>query len=105
MHTDDAQPAPVRSTDPRTGAYSYGTDPFVHAIDFLAALKKDGLIFPASSSLDARTARARWSTGVAGLFFDGPWNIGVIKDQFKAFIDSESRKWGAIIQRVGITVD
>lgn len=25
--------------------------------------------------------------------------------EFKAFIDSESRKWGAIIQRVGITVD
>lgn len=77
----------VGATDPRTGAFSYGTDPYVHAIDFLGALKKDGLIFPASSSLDARTARARWSTGVAGLFFDGPWNIGVIKDQFKAFID------------------
>lgn len=25
--------------------------------------------------------------------------------EFKAFIDSESRKWGAIIQRVGITID
>ncbi|MGW7681001.1 ABC transporter substrate-binding protein [Kribbella sp. NPDC054772] len=75
------------ATDPRTGAYSYGTDPYVHAIEFLASLKKDGLIFPASSSLDARTARARWSTGVAGLFFDGPWNIGVINYQFKVFLD------------------
>lgn len=25
--------------------------------------------------------------------------------EFKAFIDAESRKWGAIIQRVGITID
>ena len=75
------------ATDPRTGEYSYGTDPFVHAIEFLVSLKKDKLLFPASSTLDARTARARWSTGVAGLFFDGPWNIGVIKDQFKAFVD------------------
>lgn len=75
------------ATDPRTGEYSYGTDPYVHAIEFLVSLKKDGLLFPASSSLDARTARARWSTGVAGLFFDGPWNIGVVKDQFKPFVD------------------
>jgi multiple sugar transport system substrate-binding protein len=72
---------------PRTGEYSYGTDPFVHAVEFLLSLKRDGLLFPASSSLDARTARARWSTGVAGFFFDGPWNIGVVKDQFKPFLD------------------
>jgi multiple sugar transport system substrate-binding protein len=72
---------------PRTGEYSYATDPYVHAIEFLASLKQDGLLFPASSSLDARTARARWTTGVAGLFFDGPWNIGVVNDQFKPFLD------------------
>lgn len=77
----------VGSIDPRTGEYSYASDPYVHAIEFLQSLSKDGLLFPASSSLDARTARARWSTGVAGLFFDGPWNVGVVNDEFEGFLD------------------
>ena len=59
----------------------------MHAIDFLASMKRDGVLFPASSSLDARTARARWTTGIAGLFFDGPWNVGVVNDGFKQFLD------------------
>lgn len=73
--------------DFRTGAYAFHTDPFVNAIEFLLSLQKDGLLFPASSSLDARTGRARWSTGAAGFFLDGPWNIGVIVDSFKPFAD------------------
>ncbi len=71
--------------DFRTGEYALHTDPFVHALEFLLSLKKDKLLFPASSSLDARTGRARWSTGTTGFFFDGPWNIGVIVDSFKSF--------------------
>lgn len=74
-------------TDFRTGEYAFHTDPFVNALEFLLSLKKDGLLFPASSSLDARTGRARWATGVAGFFFDGPWNIGVVVDNFKTFAD------------------
>ncbi|TWD84701.1 multiple sugar transport system substrate-binding protein [Kribbella amoyensis] len=77
----------VGSMDPRTGEYAHARDEYVNAIEFLVSLKKDDLLFPASSSLDARTARARWSTGVAGLFFDGPWNVGVVNDQFKPFLD------------------
>ncbi|MFE9958090.1 ABC transporter substrate-binding protein [Micromonospora sp. NPDC005299] len=73
--------------DFRTGAYAFHTDPFVTAIEFLLSLKKDGLLFPSSSSLDARTGRARWATGTAGFFFDGPWNIGVVVDSFKPFAD------------------
>ena len=30
---------------------------------------------------------------------------GGTADEFKAFIDSESRKWGEIIKKVGITID
>ncbi|MGA8114290.1 MAG: extracellular solute-binding protein [Actinocatenispora sp.] len=71
--------------DFHTGEYAFHTDPFVRALEFLLSLQKDKLLFPASSSLDARTGRARWSTGTAGFFFDGPWNIGVIVDSFKPF--------------------
>ncbi|GAA2756393.1 ABC transporter substrate-binding protein [Actinopolymorpha rutila] len=76
----------VGGVDPRTGEYTYGSDPYVHAVEFLQSMKSDGVLFPASSSLDARTARARWTTGIAGVFFDGPWNVGVIKDGFKQFL-------------------
>ncbi|QFY12139.1 extracellular solute-binding protein [Nonomuraea phyllanthi] len=73
--------------DPKTGEYAYASDPFVHALEFLLSLVRDKVVFPASTSLDARTARARWATGVAGMFFDGSWNVGVVNGQFKQFID------------------
>ncbi|MBF8184251.1 extracellular solute-binding protein [Nonomuraea sp. K274] len=73
--------------DPRTGEYAYAGEPFVQALEFLLSLVRDKVVFPASTSLDARTARARWATGVAGMFFDGSWNIGVVNGQFKQFID------------------
>ncbi|MEV0618482.1 extracellular solute-binding protein [Nonomuraea sp. NPDC050404] len=73
--------------DPRTGEYVYDTEPFVQALEFLLSLVRDKVVFPASTSLDARTARARWATGVAGMFFDGSWNIGVVNGQFKQFVD------------------
>lgn len=78
---------PGGGIDLRTGEYVLHTDPFVNAIEFLVAMKKDGVMFPASSSLDTRTARARWATGVAGLFFDGSYNIGVLKTGFQQFVD------------------
>jgi len=74
-------------TDLKTGAYVYGSDPFVQALEFLVSLQTDGSLFPASSSLDARNARARWATGVGGMFLDGPWNVGVVKGNFAEFID------------------
>lgn len=74
-------------TDLKTGEYVYGSDPFVQALEFMVSLQKDGSLFPASSSLDARNARARWATGVSGMFLDGPWNIGVINGNFKEFTD------------------
>ncbi|MEU6721404.1 extracellular solute-binding protein [Nonomuraea sp. NPDC046802] len=73
--------------DPRTGEYAYAGEPFVQALEFLLSLVRDKVVFPASTSLDARTARARWATGVAGMFFDGSWSIGVVNGQFKQFID------------------
>ncbi|TDD23878.1 ABC transporter substrate-binding protein [Nonomuraea diastatica] len=73
--------------DPRTGDYAYAGDPFVQTMEFLLSLVRDKVVFPASTSLDARTARARWATGVAGMFFDGSWNIGVVNGQFKQFVD------------------
>lgn len=74
--------------DHATGEYLYNSEPYVQAIEFLLSLQDDGSLFPASSTLDARTGRARWATGTAGMFFDGPWNIGVIQTEFEDFIDN-----------------
>lgn len=70
-----------------SGEYRYDADEFVHAIEFWTAMKADGSLFASSTSLDARTARARWATGVAGFFFDGSYNVGVVKGSFKTFLD------------------
>lgn len=74
--------------DWRTGAYAYGTEPFVRAVEFLLSFQRDGSLHPASSSLDARQGRARWAAGEAGLFFDGPWNSGVIKGSFPQVLET-----------------
>lgn len=73
--------------DWKTGAFAYHSDAFVQALDFLLSLKKDKVLFSASSSMDARKGRARWAAGSAGFFFDGPWNIGVVVDDFAKIAD------------------
>lgn len=70
-----------------TGEYAYHTEPFLQAIEFLLSMQQDGSLFPASTTLDSRTARARFSTGAAGLNFDGPWCIGVIANDYAEFAD------------------
>lgn len=74
-------------TDPKTGEYRYHADQVVQAVEFLRSFQGDGSMFPASTSLDARTARARFSTGIAGFNLDGPWSIGVIRNDFAEFAD------------------
>jgi multiple sugar transport system substrate-binding protein len=89
VHVEElAQAAGAPGTiDPATGEYTYASEHFAQAIEFLLSLQEDGSLFPASSTLDARTGRARWATGVAGMFFDGPWNIGVVTQEFADFTD------------------
>lgn len=86
-HTSAAPPL-TGMADPLTGAYVFDSEPFVEALEFLRSLVDDDVVFPAATSLDAQTARARWATGVAGFFFDGPWNIGVVLEQLAPFADS-----------------
>lgn len=73
--------------DWHTGEYVYHSEPFLQAFEFLTSMQDDGSLFPASTTLDSRTARARFSTGAAGLNFDGPWCIGVIVDDYAEFAD------------------
>jgi multiple sugar transport system substrate-binding protein len=69
-----------------TGEYALNSPEFINALEFWVAMKQDGVLLPSSTTLDARTARARWATGVAGLFLDGSYNVGVIKGSFASFL-------------------
>lgn len=81
-------PGGINGIDLSTGEYKYHDDAYVQAIEFLKSFKDDKTMFPASTSLDARTGRARWVTGAAAWFFDGSWNPGVIAGSFKSFMKS-----------------
>jgi multiple sugar transport system substrate-binding protein len=72
--------------DWRTGDYAFTSAPFLDTFEFLQSLVKDKVMFPSSTSLDVRTARARWAAGSGGLFFDGSWNVGVLQGQFQDFV-------------------
>ncbi|NHA67264.1 ABC transporter substrate-binding protein [Phycicoccus flavus] len=72
--------------DLSTGEYAFDDDAFVQAIEFLTAFRTDGSLFPASTSLDARAGRARWAAGAAGLVFDGPYNAGVVRNDFSSLL-------------------
>lgn len=81
--TDLAMVAGAPGTvDWKTGDYAYATQPFLDAFDFLLGFQKDGSLHPGSSAVDARQGRSRWAAGEALLFFDGPWNSGVLKNNF-----------------------
>lgn len=73
--------------DAKSGDYVFDSAPFVDTFEFLKSLVTDGSMFPSSTSLDVRTARARWAAGSGALFFDGSWNVGVLKTQSPDFID------------------
>jgi multiple sugar transport system substrate-binding protein len=68
--------------DLTTGEYSFHDDAFLAAIDFLMSFARDGVMFLASTALDARAARVRWAAGGAAFFPDGPYSVGVIAEQF-----------------------
>jgi multiple sugar transport system substrate-binding protein len=72
----------------RTGEYAYHSDPYVNVIEFLVSLQKDKLLFPGSTSFSDKIARARWVTGVAGFYFDGPWCPGAALQDSKDFATS-----------------
>ena len=73
--------------DLNTGEYRFHDDAFVDAIEFLMSFQQDGLLFPASTSLDARGGRARWAAGGSAYFFDGPYCAGVIAGDFQPFLE------------------
>ncbi|WDR01500.1 extracellular solute-binding protein [Devosia algicola] len=73
--------------DWRTGEYALASDEFVAALDFWLSFQKDGSLHPASASLDARQGRSRWAAGEAAMFFDGPWNSGVLTNNFADFLE------------------
>ncbi len=72
----------------KTGEYQYATDPYVKSVEWWKAMAQDGSLFPASNTLDMRNGRARWVTGVACMFFDGPWNPGAVVGLDKAFMSN-----------------
>lgn len=73
--------------DWKTGDYAHASQPFLDALEFLMSFQKDGSLHPGSSSVDARQGRARWIADEALMFFDGPWNSGVLNGNFKEQID------------------
>jgi len=73
--------------DPRTGKYELNSDAFVEAIEFLQSLRTDGLVLPGSESLDVLNSRARWATGASAFYWDGPWNPGIVQQNFPDFLD------------------
>ncbi|MBF8189451.1 extracellular solute-binding protein [Nonomuraea sp. K274] len=62
--------------DWKTGDYVYDSQEYVEAIEFLVALQTDKVVHPASPSMGARDARARWAAGQAGVYLWGAWFVG-----------------------------
>ena len=69
-----------------TGGYRYDHDGYLQAIDYLKSFQTDKLLLSASSTLDARAGRLRWMAGDSVFFFDGPYNVGVIKSTQQKFL-------------------
>ncbi|WP_165959742.1 ABC transporter substrate-binding protein [Nonomuraea longispora] len=62
-----------------TGAYAYDAQQYADAVEFLVALQTDKVVHPASPSMGARDARARWAAGQAAVYLWGAWFIGGLR--------------------------
>ncbi|HEY9291294.1 MAG TPA: ABC transporter substrate-binding protein [Microlunatus sp.] len=72
---------PGNEMDPKTGQYNYTNPLLREAIDQLLAIKSDGSFFPGMLSLPSQDAAdQRMVQGVAGITFDGAWNVPNWKD-------------------------
>jgi multiple sugar transport system substrate-binding protein len=64
-----------RGFDFRAGRYIYNDPTVLEAIDLLRAIESDKSFFPGYLSLSEVDARGRMPNRVAGMIFDGPWDI------------------------------
>jgi multiple sugar transport system substrate-binding protein len=58
-----------------TGEFIYTSPEYLGTIELLQAIKDDGSMVPGEMSLSGPDVRARFSQGIAGMIFDGPWDI------------------------------
>lgn len=61
----------------RDGEYAFHADEYVDVIEFLVSLRQDKVLVPGANSWLDDVARARWTSGIAAYYFDGPWCPGV----------------------------
>lgn len=71
----------------QTGEFGYDSEPYLAAMEFMASLRQDKLLFPSSVSLNGNEARARWAAGGSAFWFEGPWCPGVVKLDLPQFLD------------------
>lgn len=73
--------------DIRTGEFTYDADEYVAVIEFFMSLQQDGLLFPASTGLDPKTARGRWAAGDFAFLIDGQFTIGSVATEYEQLLD------------------
>lgn len=61
--------------DPKTGEMALGSDEFMAGYEFLSSLATDKLIVPGYLSMAEKEARTQFSSSVAGVLFNGPWDL------------------------------
>lgn len=72
----------------RTGEFAFHADEYLNVIEFLLSLQQDKLLVPGAESWLDDVARERWTAGLAGYYFDGPWCPGVALKNTPDFADS-----------------
>lgn len=77
----------ISGIDIRTGECVVDSDHYLAVLEWWQAMVQDKVMFAASGNLNARTARARWAAGAAGMFLDGQYCIGVVAQEFGGFAD------------------
>lgn len=71
--------------DMLTGKYSFASDEFISAVEFLKSLVADGSVVPGYLTLKDADARAQFPAGIAGSMFNGPWDLRAWKEKSPDF--------------------
>lgn len=74
-----------KGLDLSAGRSSFASEEFLSAIEFLKSLQSDGSLVPGFLTLKDADGRAQFPTDVAGMMFNGPWDIRSWKEQSPDF--------------------
>ncbi|GAB3919537.1 hypothetical protein GCM10011575_30760 [Microlunatus endophyticus] len=69
-----------------TGTYNYSHEAYIAVFELFEGIVKDKAAFSGATTTLGDPSRGRWVAGAGVFFFDGPWQVGALKQNYPQFL-------------------